>query len=135
MERGKHLNFSGMEIKFLKDGKSKPGLAQHLTGMVEELEEALEPHEENLDRKFPHPAAKWLFTVEPATRKLDETKGSTHRKFAAKLICVMKQGRPDVKPAASFLCTGVKAPDKDDWHKFKRPMCWTKQRVTHTENS
>ena len=93
------------------------------TGMVEELEEALKPHEENLDRECPHPAAKWLFTVKPDTSKLDETKGDMHIKFTAKLIWVMTRGRPDVKPTMPFLCTRAKAPDNDDWHEFKCSMC------------
>ena len=31
--------------------------------MIEELKEALEPYGENLDHNYPHPAARWLFTV------------------------------------------------------------------------
>jgi len=85
---------------------------------------------ENLDRDYPHPAAKWLFTVKSDTEELDEEKADIFRKFIAKLIWVMKRGRPDVEPTVSFLNTRVKAPDKDDWHKFKRLMCWVKKTKT-----
>jgi hypothetical protein len=127
VERGKDLNFLGMEIGFLEKGKLKLGLVQYISGMIEELEEALEPYGENLDRDYPHPAAKWLFTVKPDTEELNEAKADIFRKFVAKLIWVMKRGRPDVEPTVSFLSTRVKAPDKDDWHKFKRLMCWVKK--------
>jgi len=58
--------------------------------MIEELEEALEPYGENLDRNYPHPAAKWLFTVKPDTGNLAKEKANIFRKFVAKLIWVMK---------------------------------------------
>jgi len=95
--------------------------------MIEELEEALLPYGENLDRDYPHPAAKWLFTVKLDTEGLDEANTDIFRKFIAKLIWVMKRGRPDAEPTVAFLSTRVKAPDKDDWHKFKRLMCWVKK--------
>ena len=130
VERGKDLNFLGMEIGFLEKGKLKLGLVQYITGMIEELEEALEPYGENLDRNYPHPAARWLFTVKPDTEDLAEEKADIFRKFVAKLIWVMKRGRPDVEPTISFLSSRVKGPDKDDWHKFKRLMCWIKKTKT-----
>ena len=127
VERGKNLNFLGMEIGFIDKGRFTLGLVQYITGMIEELEEALKPYGENLDRDYPHPAAKWLFTVKADTDKLLEEKADIYRKFVAKLIWVMKRGRPDVEPTVSFLSTRVKGPDKDDWHKFKRLMCWIKK--------
>jgi len=130
VERGKKLNFLGMEIGFLAKGKFALGLVQYITGMIEELEEALKPYEENLDRDYPHPAAKWLFTVQADTDKLLEEKADIYQKFVAKLIWVMKRGRLDVEPTVSFLSTRVKGPDKDDWHKFKRLMCWIKKTKT-----
>jgi hypothetical protein len=130
VERGKDLNFLGMEIGFFEKGKLTLGLVPYISGMIEELEEALAIYAENLDRDYPHPAAKWLFTVKPDTEELNEAKADIFRKFVAKLIWVMKRGRPDVEPTVSFLSTRVKAPDKDDWHKFKRLMCWIKKTKT-----
>jgi len=68
-----------------------------------------------------------LFTVKPDTDNLAKEKADIFRKFVAKLIWVMKRGRPDVKPTISFLSARVKGPDKDDWHKFKCLMCWIKK--------
>jgi hypothetical protein len=103
VKRGKDLNFLGMEIGFLEKGKLKLGLVQYITSMIEELEEALEPYGENLDRNYPHPAARWLFTVKSDTEDLAKEKADVFRKFVAKLIWVMKRGRPDVEPTISFL--------------------------------
>jgi len=58
VERGKDLNFLGMEIGFLEKGKLKLSLMPYICGMIEELEESLAPYGENLDRDYPHPAAK-----------------------------------------------------------------------------
>ena len=57
VEREKNLNFLGMEIGFLDKGIFSFGLVQYISGMIEELEDALKPYEENLDRDYPHPAA------------------------------------------------------------------------------
>ena len=130
IERGKSLNFLGMELEFLNEGKVNIGLVQYIVGMIEELEEALLPFDENLDREYPHPAAKWLLTTNADANAIDEARADIYRKFVAKLIWVMKRGRPDIEPTTSFLCTRVKGPDRDDWHKFKRCMCWIKQTAT-----
>jgi len=61
VEHGKNLNFLGVEIGFLTKGKFSLGLVQYITGMViEDLEEALKPYGENLDRDYPHPAAGFI---------------------------------------------------------------------------
>jgi hypothetical protein len=130
VERGKKLNFLGMEIEFLEKGKLKLGLVQYIQGMLEELEEAITPYGEHLDRKYPHPAAKWLFTIKKDTNALDTVKSDLYRTFVAKLLWVMKRGRPDIEPTVSFLSTRVQAPTKDDWHKLKRLMSWLKQTAT-----
>jgi hypothetical protein len=98
--------------------------------MLEELEEAITPYGEHLDRKYPHPAAKWLFTIKKDTNALDTVKSDLYRTFVAKLLWVMKRGRPDIEPTVSFLSTRVQAPTKDDWHKLKRLMSWLKQTAT-----
>ena len=66
-------------------------------------------------------------TIKPDAKALDEAKADVYRRFVAKLIWVEKRSRPDIEPTVSFLSTRVKEPTKDDWHKFKRLMCWIKQ--------
>ena len=61
--------------------------------------------------------------------KPDDEKSDIFRRFVVKLLWVMKRARPDIEPTVGFLSTRVRVqlPDKDDWHKVKRLMCWIKQ--------
>ena len=127
IERGNTLNFLGMEIKFKDNKKFGLSLVKYITNMIEELEELLKKFGENLDRSYAHPASKDLFTVNDNTKKLTEEKADIYRTFVAKILWTEKRGRPDVEPTMSFLCTRVKEPDKDDWHKFKHLCCFLKQ--------
>ena len=131
VERGTKLNFLGMEIEFLPGGSLRLGLVRYIHDMIEDFEESIKSYGENLDRTYPHPAAKWLFTIKDDAIPLNEPKGDIYRTYVAKLLWVMKRARPDIELTVSFLCTRVKSPTKDDWHKLKRLMCWLKQ--THTD--
>ena len=129
VERGSQLNYLGMELDFFTPGKVKIGTVQYLKSMIEELEEELKEYNEDLDRKYSTPAARWIFKTDPEAKPLPEKKADIYRKFVAKLIWVEKRSRPDIEPTNSFLCTRVKAPDREDWHKFKRLMCFIKGTV------
>ena len=59
--------------------------------MIEELEEILSEYGESLDRQYPHPAARWLFTIKPDAKPLEENKGDVYRSFVAKLLWVEKR--------------------------------------------
>jgi len=111
VERGKRLNFLGMEIEFIKDGKVEVGTVQYLKGMFEEFEQL---SGKKLDRTYTSPGAKWLMTVDENAKPLDATKADFYAKFVAKVLWVMKRGRLDFKTTVSFLCTRVKGPDRDD---------------------
>ena len=126
IERGKKLNFLGMEIDFVEKGKFALSLVQYITGMIEELEECLEPYGINLDTQYAHPANKNLFVTTDGNTDLPEDRADIFRKFVAKLIWVEKRGRPDVETSVSFLCTRVKQPNEEDWFKFIRLMSWIK---------
>ena len=68
-------------------------------------------------------------TVDENAKPLDTKKAELYASFVAKVLWVMKRGRPDIEPTVSFLCTRVKGPDRDDWCKLKRLLCWTKKTV------
>ena len=51
-------------------------------------------------------------------------------KMCKKIYTRYHQELPAVEPTVSFLSTRFKGPDKDDWHKFKRLMCWIKKTKT-----
>jgi len=66
IERGKSLNFLGMEINFIGDKKVKVGVKKDLGGLVE----VFEAFDGVLTTKVSSPAAKWLMTVDENARKL-----------------------------------------------------------------
>ena len=65
-------------MDFLTKGFFLLGLVQYISSMIEELKEILKPYGENLDQDYPHPAAKWLFTVKSDTNKLLEEKADIY---------------------------------------------------------
>ena len=127
VERGKKLNFLGMEIEFTNDKKVKLGTKQYIQSTIEELEESLAAYKENLNKEYSCPAGRWLFKLKEDEKPITEDKADLYRSFVAKLLWIMKRSRPDLELAVSFLSTRVKAPTKSDWHKFLRVMCWLKQ--------
>ena len=129
IERGRKLNYLGMELDFFEKGRMKLGTVQYLKGMITELEEELSEFNENLDRQYVSPAAKRLFTVDETSPPVHNKKADIYRKYVAKTIWVEKRSRPDIEPSVSFLSKRVKQPTKDDWHKFKRLMCFVKSTV------
>jgi len=120
VERGKALNFLGMELEFIGQKRVAVGTVSYIKDMVEEF------GVDNL-KKVASPAAKWLFTIDEKTPKLSQEKADKYVTFVAKLLWVMKRSRPDIETAVSFLITRNKAPDKDDWCKLVRVMSWLHQ--------
>ena len=98
IEQGNKLNFLGMEIDFFEKGKFKIGTVHYLKNIIEELEEILSKYGESLDRQYPHPLAKWLFTTKPDAKPLEESKGDVYRRFVEKLLWVEKRSRPGIEP-------------------------------------
>ena len=122
-ERGKCLNFLGMEIEFIGDKKIAVGTVQYIKAMIVEFGE-------ELLKKVSSPAAKWLFVTDEKSPKLSGEQADKFVKFVSKLLWVMKRSRPDIETSiSSFLCTPNKGPDKDDWCKLVRVMSWLKQTV------
>ena len=122
VERGKKLNFLGVEIEFTDNKRVKLSTIQYLKTMIEEFDEDLSKHVSS-------PAAKWLMTVKDETKKLSKEQAEKFVSFVYKLLWVTKRSRPDIETSVSFLCTRVKEPDKDDWCKLKRAMTWIKQTI------
>ena len=89
----------------------------------------LEEFDIELLKKVSSPAAKWLFTTDDKSPKLNSKLEEKYVRFVAKLLWVMKRSRPDIETAISFLCMRSKSPDKDDWCKLLRVMSWLHQMV------
>ena len=67
------------------------------------------------------PAAENLFEVHDSPL-LEKDQSDVFHSFVAKNLCFCKRGRPDIQVAVAFLCTRVKAPTQQDWHKLLRLM-------------
>ena len=126
IERGKQLNFLGMEIEFMDDGKASIGTVQYLSNMIETLEKELNII---LNKTYATPAGNTLFKVDKNSRKLDEKRSDIFRSYVPKVLWVMKRSRPDLETTVSFLMKKVSEPKRDDWHKFMRMMSWIKSTI------
>ncbi len=83
IERGRNLNYLGMELDFFEKAKVKLGTFQYLTNMISVLEGELTEFNENLDRQYVSPAAKRLFIVDEESPPLDNNKADIFRKYVA----------------------------------------------------
>ena len=132
-KQGKKLNFLGMEIEFLGKGKFGLGNVQCSKNSIEKLEEFLKPFGEYLNNIYAHSATKNLNVVRPNCEAVCPGKTDIYCSYMAMFIWFMKRGRLDIKPTMSFLCTPVKGPTKDNWHKFKRLACFLKRTVNDVQ--
>ncbi|GFH61250.1 hypothetical protein CTEN210_17726 [Chaetoceros tenuissimus] len=126
VERGKVLNFLGMELRFFDDGKASIGTVQYLKNMIKDLEEELGLE---LTKQYANPAGNNLFKIDRKSRKLDLKKADIFRRYVPMVLWTMKRSRPDMETTVSFLMKRVSEPLRDDWHKFMRMMCFIKQTI------
>jgi len=61
---------------------------------------------------------------------LDQATSDMFHTNVAKLLFLCKRARPDIQMAVAFLCTRVKGPDMDDYHKLKRVMRYLRGTLT-----
>ena len=121
--RGKEHVFLGMNIMFNdEDGTATIGMKEH-------VQEALDDFPEVLKRKVSTPAKSDLFTVDPKSPLLDETKNKLFHSLTMKLIYVCQRSRPDIMTTIAFLCTRVSKSTLQDWEKLKRLMGYLKHTI------
>jgi hypothetical protein len=108
ISRGKKHTLLGMKIEFLKGGKLSIDTSEY-------IKEAIKDFKEDVSKTVNSAAAHSLFSVDVRSAPLCCTKGDSYHSVVAKLLWVMKRGRPDIKTAIAFLCTRVKAPTEQDW--------------------
>ena len=70
------------------------------------------------------PAAEHLFNVreDKKDKLLPEEKAQAFHRTTAQLFFMCARAWPDIRTAASFLCTRCKEPDEDDYGKLKRVL-------------
>ena len=110
--RGKFHDYLGMTIDYSKKGKVNITMMDYIQDLLKELPT-------DMKGEAATEAANHLFKVngeDPV--KLDEETAVMFHHNVAKLLFLCKRARPNLQTAVAFLCTRVKAPDKDDYKKL-----------------
>ena len=76
-------------------------------------------------------ATRTLFDVNEQAPLLSVKKRDIFHSVVAKLLWVMKRGRPDIELAISFLCTRVSKPTTEDWNKLSRVLVFSNQTINN----
>ena len=121
ISRGDEHDLLGMAIKINRADKSVT------IDMRDQLKEAFEMFGEELDNTVASPARKSLFkTYDGECEELDEARSEIFHSVTAKLLFIMKRGRPDVETVVSYLMTRVSKSNEKDWEKLKRCLGFLK---------
>lgn len=115
VERGPAQTFLGMNFKILDDGAVE-------INMKDYIQEAIDAFGEPISGTVSSVATKKLFDVNDQVVPLPEKQQDIFHLVVAKLLWVMKRGRPDIELAISFLCTRVSKPTSEDWYKLRRVL-------------
>jgi len=81
-QRGKKVEFLGINLEFRDDGKLLMGTIQYLSDMVEEFESEIE---KTLNRSYVTPGGTWLFKVREDSPKVTQDKADMMLKYIIKL--------------------------------------------------
>ena len=122
VSRGRKHNFLGMDIEFKKDGTVSINMKDYII-------EASEVFGEDVTINVSSAATGKLFVIDENSPKLENDKSDKFHSIVAKLLWVMKRGRPDIETVISFLCTRVSDPTEEDWDKLRRVLCFLNQTI------
>ena len=117
-----------MLLDFSTPGKARVDTQEYIDKILEDIDESCR-------RTSVTPAADHLFEVNPNQNKLNKSQSQEFHHIVAQLL---KQSRPDIQTAISFLTTQVKVPDKDDQQKLIRTikyLCGSKDLVLTMESN
>ena len=122
VQKGRKLDFLGMENFFREDGKVALGTVQFLMAMVKEFEEETGI---KLNKTYTAPAAPWLFKIKKNAKTsvpLCEKFTSFFRKCTMKTLWSSKRSRPDLEPTMGFLtCLLYTSPSPRDVEESRMP--------------
>ena len=113
--RGKKHEYLGMTLDFTIPGKVQITMFDYIVKMLTDLPPSMQGTAAT-------PAADHLFKVNLDAIKLDPADADFFHTMVAKSLFLSKRARPDIQTAVAFLCTRVKAPDRDDYKKLARLM-------------
>ena len=113
VQRGKSLDYLGMNFNFQSEGEVKITMYDHVKKIMKEFPDPLR------NKKLSSPNTPKLFEVRKDIETLDEGRSKLFHRLVAQLLYVMKRSRPDLAPAVPFLTTRVSGPTEDDWKKLR----------------
>ena len=112
IHRGNTHDILGMKLNILREEKNiEIDMTDQLKKMIQEFEEETGIV---LSNDVSSPATGNLFTVREGAKQLGEKFSKIFRSTTAKLLYVMKRGRPDIETSVSFLMRRVSKSDEDD---------------------
>ena len=115
--RGNHHKLLGMEVNFMDDKTVTISTIDH-------VKDAIRAFTGELKGKISNPANRNLFNVNPDLPRIDKDRADIFHSIVAKLLWLMKRGRPDIETVISFLCTRVCDPNEGDWMKLRRVLLY-----------
>ena len=121
INRGNEHDLLGMKITINRKNKTVT------IDMRDQLIETFNMFNEELDETVASPAQKNLFTTyDGVCEGLDKARSEVFHSVTAKLLFIMKRGRPDIETTISYLMTRVSKSNEKDWMKLKRCLGFLK---------
>jgi hypothetical protein len=113
--RGKVHDYLGMKLDFSCPGRVRITMEDYIRMLLHDA-----PKE--MRGKATTPAAHHLFQVNNVNpvKMNKEKKAETFVHITMQLLYLSQRGRPDIRPAVSFLCGRLQHPDEDDYKKLTR---------------
>ena len=108
-------DYLGMILDFSEKGKLRVDMVSYLLDVIENAPE-------DMRGKAVTPATNFLFEVREDSPSLDKERAETFHHITMQLLYLSQRGRPDIRPAISFLCGRVQLPNEDDYDKLARVM-------------
>jgi hypothetical protein len=110
--RGKYHEYLGMHLDFSKKGKVTVEMIKFVTDLISQVPA-------DMSGLANTPALSHLLQVKCKNPTLlDENTADLFHTLVAKLLYPSKHGQPDILLPVSFLCSRVKSPDQDNYHKL-----------------
>ena len=124
VSRGDRHQYLGMALDYSAHGKVEVSMKQFTKTILTEFPDPL-------DKVAESTAGESLFhlkdTDDPRRHPLTEDRAHNFHRTVVQLLFLVTQPRRDCRTAFTFLTTQVLDPDKDDWGKLRRVICYFKQ--------
>ena len=127
MHHRKVHKYLGMLLDFSHKGQCLVSMYDYVDSILEAFDSAIRRYDDGYlkvgkRRSKLSAAPDNLFVVNKDCKKLSDEVAAAFHTIVAKALYVTKQARLDTSLAIAFLTRRVRAPDTDDWEKFRHLM-------------